>query len=358
MVSAKQLPAYLFAPHTGHHPNRTYLPCLCKAQLVITYKLEDQIKACMQGPPAQDSKQPERNASFPTTELDPLYNETQAADSKISSGAACKQDASGRLHSSSRSQTAASKHSASSMPQKEEVEDLLSSGTDQTGSGAFSGTTLHPTEPTAVVSSISQADKSVSLPGGALHTAVATCLLMPLPLSAEMVASQHPQPDMVHHSTQRTEDSGTLVSVTAHTDVVPASESSTAGAGTMSSSATQTSAPGTRPDSAKQTADALPSSAPETATIGILPHDTPKIVQSLPSSAPAAASSDLLASSNAHSAVSDTLPNTTAQIESLRTHLGSSGTQPAGIINKPAGIATEAAGILNKPAGITRNSAI
>lgn len=136
------------------------------SQLVITCELDDQIKASMQGPLAQVSKQPERHLSLPT-ELDLASNQTQAANSEVLLDVVCQPGSSSRLHSSGHSQTAASRHLPSNTSQKEEAEDLLSSGTYQTGSGAFSGTTLHPTEPTAVVSSRPQTDESLS--SSAMH---------------------------------------------------------------------------------------------------------------------------------------------------------------------------------------------
>lgn len=129
------------------------------------------------------------------------------------------------------------------------------------------------------------------------------------------------QPDIVHHSTERTRDSGTLASSTAQIDVVPTIESHTAGASTSSSSAGQIPGLGPLPDSASQKADpsSLPGRASETAALGNLPYDKPK---TLPSCTSAAATPEMLSSNTAQRAASDTLLSITAQMGSSGTLLG------------------------------------
>ena len=132
------------------------------------------------------------------------------------------------------------------------------------------------------------------------------------------------QPDIVHHSTERTRGSGTLASSTAQIDVVPTIESHTAGASTSSSSAGQIPGLGPLPDSASQKADpsGLPGRASETAALGNLPYDIPKTARSLPSCTSAAATPEMLSSNTAQRAASDTLLSITAQMGSSGTLLG------------------------------------
>ena len=279
--------------------------------IVLQISADDEVRPALQGRPAQDSKQPERYTSLPT-ELAPLHDQTQAGGLLL--GTTYQPVAAGRLHSSSDSQTAESIHLPSSMPQKEGPKDLPSSDTTQPGSGDLSGSTLQPPESTAVASSRPQADESNPLPGNATQTAAFNSLPMPSPIAPETSASQNALPDMLHDSTERTRDSGTLVSCSAQLDAVSTGESQTA-----SNSAAQTPASGALPEGASQKtrSGALPGTTLETAALGILPYDAPKTAQSPPNSTSAAARPELLSSTTAQRAASDTLLNTTAHMDPL-----------------------------------------
>ena len=250
------------------------------------------IKACLQGHCAQVFEQPEQIISLPT-EPSTLQNQTQAEHSEALLGTTFQPGVSDRLHSSSHSQTAESTHLPSSMPQTEEPEHLPSSDTNQTDSGGLSGTTVQPIGSTAVdsVGSRPQTKESNPLLNSDRPTAADNIVPISLPSAAETSMEHSAQPDIVHHSTERTRGSGTLASSTAQIDVVPTIESHTAGASTSSSSAGQIPGLGPLPDSASQKADpsSLPGRASETAALGNLPYDIPKTARSLPSCTSAAA---------------------------------------------------------------------